>query len=349
MRNSVLLLCLATGCFVRDNSDGLSNPPGGGGNPTRPDAGAAVDAYSPDACTVNCWVALGLDPTFPFGAGTEYRASFHKNGTGVVVFQTGNSSIAEVTGVVINGSSKYVRVLGKSAGTTTLIARHGDTYEELDTVALTVEYVASVQLEYRSGPGLDGPVASLAALQGASDSFGIVYRNAAGNPLSGSGGIVTTGGVAIDPAGPVFRASDIFGHVHTRVAVTVGGSGTLGTTLAGDARQFVWPIEVVAAPATISLVPMWLDPNSLLAPLPAAGVKVNSFVGVDIIGRTADGRFVAGVEAVWSSTPGLPPFLTSTTTPETEGVFTADVAGTHTISAFATGGTTYTQQVVVIP
>lgn len=347
MRTSLLLLYLATGCF----GDRSNDHSGGGGSSPTPDAGVRADAPPrPDAgCLGSCIVAFSFDPTFPFGAGTEYSVGVHMNGSGNLIIENSDSAVAEVVAVAVAGTSKSVRIRGKSAGTTTLLARDGATNEVLDTVTLTVEYVATVGLQYRSGPGLDGPVTSLAALQGARDSFAIVYRNAAGTPLNGTGGFVTTGGVTIDPQGPAFRASNLFGGAHARVAVSITGSGTLATTLAGDPRQFVWPIEVVAAPATISLVPMWLDTNSMLAPLPAAGVKAGTFVGVDIIGRTADGRVVAGVEAVWSAPPGLTPFLTSATAPQTEGVFVADAVGSYAISAVTNGGATYTQPIVVTP
>jgi hypothetical protein len=344
MRKPLLLLCLATGCMFGDRSEDRPNGPG---TPPRPDAGIAdPPGPTPDACAVGCWVAVQFPPALPFGAGMEYRVSLQKTGTGGVVFDVSDPAIVEIVAVVLDGSSKHVRVRGKSPGTAMLTARHAGNHTLLNTTVLTVEHVADVHLQFRSGPGLDAPVGSLAALPGTSDSFAIVYLDSAGNRLSGSGGFVTTGGVSIDPMGPGLRPSNYYTGIHARVAVAIDGSGTVATTLADDPRQFVWPIEVVPAPATFSMVSMYLDSNSMLVPLPATGVKRGSFVGADVIGRTADGRFVAGVEALWSASAGLTPFLISTTSPESEGVFQAQSSGTFSAVA---GGTTYTQQVIVTP
>jgi hypothetical protein len=336
--------------FGDRSNDPPHNP--GGTNPTRPDAGGGVvvDARpsSPDACTVGCFVSLEFAATLPFGSGTEYSLPFQKAGSGNLVIESSHPEIAEVVAVV-DGSSKYVTLRGKTPGTAALIARHGNTDEVLDVTTVIVMHVANVQLEYRSGPGLDAPVTSLASLAGASDSFGIVYRSASGERLAGRGGFSATGGVAIDPGEGEFRPSNLYGAgLHARVAVVVNGSGTLVATLANDGREFVWPIDVVAQPATISLVPMYVDSNNMLAVPPATGVKVSALVGVDIIGRTLEGRFVVGVEALWSATPGLSLFITPSTTPTTEGVFRTVMPGTHVVSALS-NGTTYTQQVVVIP
>ncbi len=348
MRTTLLLLALTTGCFFGDGPE-VFDP--GGGPATRPDAGAVVDASAPvpvDACTFGCWAAVELGSTFPFGTGTEYRVGAEHAGTGAVVYETSDAAIADVAGVEVSGSLRRVRVRGNRAGTTTLIARHGDTDEILDTTPLTVVDVATVELAFRSGPGLDAPVAGLAALAGTTDAFAIIYRDADGERLSGRGGFATTGAITIEPAAP-FRPSDLFaGGAHARVAVTVSGSGTLTATLANDARSFAWPIDVVAAPSTISLVPMWLDANSQLSPLPSGGVKVGSYLAVDVIGRTSGGRFVAGVEARWSAPAALTPSFTSTTMAESEAVYRAASAGTHTVSALV-GATTYTQQVLVVP
>jgi hypothetical protein len=119
------------------------------------------------------------------------------------------------------------------------------------------------------------------------------------------------------------------------------GTGTLVAKLIGVPLQAAFPIEVVSAPASMELVHVVLRNGQLIAaPEP---VMVGELVGSQLVARTADGRFVGGVTATWSS-PDAVTFLVTAGAAVTESVFWFKTPGSYAIVT-AVGSTTITTQV----
>src|SRR5262249_55591187 len=94
-----------------------------------------------------------------------------------------------------------------------------------------------------------------------------------------------------------------------------------------------FPVEVIDAPTSIELAAIVLRDGELVAaPSP---VDAGEPVGIDLVARTDDGRFVAGVTADW--TVDATPRTDSKAV--TELVFSKDPPGTATISATHAGQT----------
>jgi hypothetical protein len=220
-----------------------------------------------------------------------------------------------------------IHVTGRAAGVVKLTARGVATDEVLDEVEVEVADVAAIELHFRPAPGLDQPVAQLAALAGSTDALGIVYRSADGRALGGRGVFEVTGAPLLIVGAPeVYRLSDTVAR-RQQVQLELGapGTGALIAKLHGVALRAEFPIEVVSAPASLEVIMMVLRGGQLVvAPDPVA---TSDFIGSEIVGRTADGRFVAGVTAVWSS-PDPVSFLTAPA-PATESVFQLGVPGSY--------------------
>jgi hypothetical protein len=239
------------------------------------------------------------------------------------------SSDPSVVSVAVEGGE--IRVTGRGAGAAKLTARAAATGAVLDEVEVQAVDVASIELHFRPGPGLDQPVAQLAGLAGSRDAFGIVYRAADGRALTGRGELEVTGAsLALAGTPDAYRLSDlVVRRAQVELAFGAPGTGTLVAKLIGAPLRRVFPIEVVAAPASLQVVPMVIRGVELVAATDP--VQVKEAVGADIVGRTADGRFVGGVTATWSS-PDAIAFVASSAAPS-ESVFQLDAPGAYDLVA----------------
>lgn len=336
MKTVLSILVVLTACAVEEDWPPDRPRPtvtpdaggGGGGDGGGGGGGASFDFSTPH----------------PFGVGMTYDLAYSTQATTFSI-DSSDPGIASVEPVP--GTAKLVRLHGHAAGTVQIRAWKQGSTTPLDQVTVAVVPVDGVALQFRNAPGTTAPVTQLAALANSSDRIAVVYRAANGDPLAGRGTVAATGAITLATSDDS-RLSDILGPPRVDITAGAAGAGALVVTLADDPRQFAFPIEIVTAPASYELALMVLGPNWTLVPPPPA-IEAKELVGADIIGRTGDGRFVAGVRAVWSATAGLD-LGVSSTTPNvgSEAIASAQAAGTYTLTATA-GTTTLSRDLVIVP
>jgi hypothetical protein len=335
MRKPVILLVLLSGCWLVEGHPPHDDDQHDHDDPPKPD-----DDDDDGGCTFLCPIPFEFSAASPFGAGTAYDVGFNKDEDVSVTITSSDPSIFEV--VTVDFTKERVYLKGRAPGNANLVARDAVTDKVLHIAGVSVEYVATIELQFRAGPGLDAPVTSLAALIDTEESLGLYYRSSTGAKLRGRGPITTRGSV-LPSTFSEFRGSDAFG-AYERAGIYIAGAGAIVATLEGDPREFAFPIDIVSAPATTSLVAMQISNNTLVA---HSSIAVGNLVGIDVIGKTADNRYVAGVTATWSKPPGLKA-LFGTTQASTEAVYQGEAPGTYDVTA-TVSGQTLTQQIVVTP
>lgn len=312
---------------VSDAGDGGGDDgggPGGGGGGGGLGSGSGGSGGGGDECRIDCDFAFRDMPAIGVGTVADVRHDGPRDLALLV-----ESSDPSVVSVAVEGGE--IRVTGRGAGAAKLTARAAATGAMLDEVEVQAIDVASIELHFRPGPGLDQPVAQLAGLAGSRDAFGIVYRAADGRTLTGRGEFEVTGAsLALAGTPEAYRLSDlVVRRAQVELAFGAPGTGALVAKLIGAPLRQEFPIEVVAAPASLQVVPMVLRGVELVAaPDP---VQVKEAVGADIVGRTADGRFVGGVTASWSS-PDPITFFTSSAA-SSESVFQLEAPGAYDLVA----------------
>jgi hypothetical protein len=322
-----LVAFLLPGCWILH--DPAHDPPDGAAS-CRPhcDVDADPGPPPPDA-DPGPWFAFPTYTNARFAAGATWTLDLTTGDplTGITVISS-DPSVLTVTAP----NDRTLRVYGVAPGTASLIASRSATGVVLDSLELTAVDIASIELHARAAPGADGPVDSLAALAGSTDDLAVSLIDAAGAVVPGQP-TYAVDGVGLTVSGHVgaSRLSDLFVARSDRFGLIAGSAGataelvvSLGT---GQSRSF--PIEVVAAPAALALITMVVDDAGALV-VEHDPVEAGEPIGTDIIGRTTNGRFVAGVGATWTSTgASINVWLDS----GTELVFDVPAAGTTTIHA----------------
>lgn len=228
--------------------------------------------------------------------------------------------------------TNHLRLISHAPGVVTLEGRRTGFPQILDTLEVTSVPVETIEVTFRAVPGANAPITALAGLANTNDTICIRYLGAGGEFLPGRGQFASSGPVLqILPSASAGRVSEWFAQRSTCVGLGFGALGAadlIASVEAGISRSI--PVEVIAAPATAQLLFMVLGTGSTLLPAPDP-VHVNQLVGVNLVGQTADGRFVGGLGAIWTMTPPASSFITETT----ELVFVMSGAGTATITATA--------------
>jgi hypothetical protein len=277
---AVLLLSACSPMDLIGDDDPDLGPPGPDAGPPDPGDGDSVDEAEP--------FFLFERQVKRLAAGTDVAIPFETSASGYRVF---SRDPAVVTAFV---EADMVRLSGRAPGRTTLVAAAGGRI--LAQLALTVVEVEAVEFRFRTSPVAAEAIDDLAAMVDSSDSIRVIYRSADGEALSGRGSFSASGAAEVAPLVAEDRISE---HLEAgqRVGVRFGeqGMGELSAGLA-DGRSFSIPIQVVAAPARIDVVTMALRGDLVAADV----VEVGELVVADVVGRTEDGRFVAGVSADWS-------------------------------------------------
>jgi hypothetical protein len=232
--------------------------------------------------------------------------------------------------------SPSVALRSLSAGAATITARLRGAATVLDAVDLTVVDAATIEVRFRASPVSALPIAAIAGVLDTADHLNIDYRDSTGEKLGGHGSFAVSGGDAVaivavgSSPGLVSEALEVHDSVGVRFAHL--GTATLEISLRDRDPRIALPIEVVAAPSMVDVLAMVLRNGELVvAPRPIAA---GEYVGTDIVGRTSDGRFVAGVTAAWSTAPSVS-FVTQTTATSPEIVFYAPPPGPLTVTATA--------------
>ena len=268
-------------------------------------------------------------------AGTTYKLRHHDPDSFELV-----SSDPRILAVTPSLGGDGFDLVNAQAGEVMLTARCVASEQVSARGEAVVAAVASIDVHYRAAPGVNEPILALAGLRGQADAIAVAYLDDGGGMLRGTGSFAVRGDGAIAIVPPMTRW--LSGVVHPRsttvdVAFVELGRGELVATV-GELER-VLPIEVVAEPATLDLVAMTLENDALV---PATyPVRVGNYVGFDAIAKTADGRYISGVPAVWQTTVGdggpYGPLL--------ELVFTVLAPGPIVITA-TVGTLTATHQVV---
>ncbi|MEJ7596703.1 MAG: hypothetical protein WKG01_02235 [Kofleriaceae bacterium] len=215
-----------------------------------------------------------------------------------------SSSDPAIVGIAPAATGEAFELTGGRAGAVTLTARCLESDRVVATAQVIAAPVASIELRYRAAPGANRPVVALAGLRGHADSVQVIYRGNGGELLRGRGQFAVRGTAVTMIESSPRRLSDSFFSRSTAVALEFAalGNAELVASVAGGIER-VLPIEVVPAPATLELVTMVLD-NWTLVPAPSP-VATGTFVGIAVIAKTADGRYVSGVQATWNVTPAV--------------------------------------------
>ena len=192
-----------------------------------------------------------------------------------------------------------IRLVARSPGIASLRAESADGSRELAALPIEVAPAEAIELYFRTGPVASEPIDRLVALRDTTESIRVVYRDGNGEVLAGRGAFSATGdGVAIADAELVEgRISEVF-EPGFAVPLSFGAAGQGEVTAELPGLSASIPIELVAAPAEIELVAMVLRDDVLVA---ADQVVVSEPIGVDVVGRTAEGRFVGGVTGSWTT------------------------------------------------
>ena len=267
-------------------------------------------------------------------AGTTYELHLYRNDSYELI-----SSDRGILSIEPSSDDAFDLVSAR-AGEVTLSAWCAESETVVARAQVVVAPVASIDLHYRAAPGADDPVVALAGLRGQADSIAVAYRDRGGALLRGTGAFAVRGGPAIALVPPEGRqASTALFPKSTTVdlAFVELGRGELVATV-GDLER-VLPIEVVAAPATLDLLAITHENGALVRAINP--VPVGNYVGIDAIARTADGRYISGVPALWQTTVGD----ASQRGPSTELVIELREPGPIGITA-TVGALTATHQVV---
>jgi hypothetical protein len=236
-------------------------------------------------------------------------------------------------------------VTAHQPGRASVIAESVDGSRVLAELAFTVVEVDAIEFHFRTSPVSPEPIDRLAALPDTTDSLRVVYRDASGEALAGLGSFTVRGSAVqiIDQAQVEGRFSEGYEPgAPLPLRFASAGQGDVSAELS-DGRSFSVQIEVVAAPAEIDVVTGVVRDGTLIA---TEQVEVGEPVGADVVGRTADGRFVAGVIASWNT--GTPVDFWFGSSPGSEIIFSIEASTTIDVTATAQtpGGTlTATRQV----
>lgn len=280
-----LIVGLLPSCIGGEPS---TQPPGGDGRP---------------ACGFLC-SGLQNRNVSPIAGGTTATLSVAPpSGHESFVIESSDPMVAVADAPLVGAGT--VTVSGIRPGTATLTARDAATHEELDHAEVTVAQVDHIEIYYRAAPGVNQPITAAAGIAGRSDAFGVVYRAADGGALAGRGTFAVRGtGLSLPLAQGSPRLSDVIAdRQQVTVSFASSGTGELVAGLVGQDRQAVVSLEVVGDAATVDVIDMVLRGGKLVdVPDP---VPVDEPVASDIVGRTVDGRFVAGLVATWSSSPAV--------------------------------------------
>jgi hypothetical protein len=265
-------------------------------------------------------------PSASLGVGLRYRVPAEHDAP-IASYEIRSSDPA--VEVISDGDDVVVR--GVRAGASIITVTRAGEDKVIASLVIDTSDVDHAQLFFRSAPIAQSPVASIAAVIGY-DSLDIGYRSIANEELAGEAEVAVSGDAVVLAQGPESRLSDLFTS-RQHVALQFVRAGT-GAIVVGHQT---FPVEVIDAPAAIDLVAIVLRDGELVAaPSP---VSAGEPVGIDVVARAADGRFVAGVTAEWTvdatrwSNPGA----------ITELVFSKDNPGTATIGAAVAGQTLTTQ------
>jgi hypothetical protein len=217
------------------------------------------------------------------------------------------ASDPEVLDLELIGAQSKMIVRAKRAGSASVIARDVASKKIFASVPISASDIATFGWSWRARPVASDPLPAIAGLAHSTDDLGLALRSAEGQLLEGHAPIaIADPEIASLVELPIHLPSMFEGwDLRERVGVRFGDVGmtTITMTLL-DGRVASLPIEVVADIDRLELVVARLDNGG---PFPApATFATNEMVGVAAVGRTADGRFVAGVQAIWTSTlPGL--------------------------------------------
>jgi hypothetical protein len=315
----LLFVAVVPACF--DNDATTFVPP----SSSSPPGCSPLDCPMPGCPTQDCHPPSSPFQFFSSGAGVGVGLALDilYQADGALGDYQVTSSDPLIVELTLEHDQLHINAL--AAGTASITARRRGDPQVLARFAVTAIDIDHAELYFRTTPVSPSPVASLAAVVG-NDTLGLGFRRATGGLLEGHATYSVRGtGLAIadNAESRLSDLVDALDRVHLQF--TTPGSGELVVSLGGT-REQAFPIDVVAAPATLDTVAMVLRGGLVVAPDP---VNVGELVGVDIVGRTADGRFVAGVLADWTTTADV---LVGTG-PSSELVFSAKTAGSINVTA----------------
>jgi hypothetical protein len=291
----------------------------------------------PDAgeCRVGCTPPIEEPEPVDLGNGGRIAAgttaTFHRlvGGSSFDGVELTSSDSSILTARVI--SSNAYEVIAHAAGHATIEARRPGFPQVLDTIGVTAVPVEAIEVFFRAAPGANAPITRFAGIRGATDGVCVRYLAEGGEILDGRGQFAATSDALVVLAEPGSkRISESFAHRSTcvRLAFAKLGTTNLIASIEGGVSRTI-AVEVITAAPGAELRFMVLRNSELVAaPDP---VITGELVGVDLVGRTSDGRFVGGLVATWTLGAPADSFLVS----DDELVFTVEVAGTAQITATA--------------
>ena len=309
-----LAVLLLPSCALLDSGDEDVGPPGQG-DPDQPAGDGVEESFMFDTSVAR--LAADTELAIVYATGAEFR------------LVSTDPSVLEA-----ERDGDQIRLLARSPGRASLMARSADDERELAVLPLEVVAADAIEFRFRTRPVVDGSVERLAALRDTTDSIKIVYLDADGEVLAGVGPFSATGdSVEVGDATTVeSRISEAFEPGFSApLRFGAPGQGAVSAELPGGLAASI-PIDVVAAPAQVDLVTMVLRDGALVS---ADQVDVDEPVGVDVVGRTDDGRFVAGVSASWAA--GAPIDVWFRSAPSSEIVVSLDSAATARVTATVEG------------
>jgi hypothetical protein len=299
----------------------------------------AEDADEGDPyATTECFRDLCVTPESPielgtaarFGVGTEVLVPFLAHSTIWRMFDivASDPSVLEVRSDEPRGT---LTVRALRAGNASVIARTM-TGEPLAERSLVTADIATIDFSWRAPPVASEPVTAIAGLAGAADSIGVAFRDAEGELLAGGAPVTVSDPeiasvIAMNP--PWITADGFDDRLRFGLRFITTGTATATVTLF-DGRTASLPIETVTAPDTLEVI--------FLRYVESRAVRVSGTADTDeilsatIVGRTADGRNVAGVSAAWTATSSVELGFGKDLTPEVQFQLVAPGAATITAS-----------------
>src|SRR5262249_45088205 len=132
-------------------------------------------------------VVFAAPPVAPIAVGSTLALGFaiHSTVAGKVSVVSDHPEILDV-----QIASGQILVTARGAGSATLPAVDGD--DTRASLALRSE-AALIEFVFRTPAAVPGPVSSLTALIGSTDSIGVTYRSVSGQALSGRGSLAIEG------------------------------------------------------------------------------------------------------------------------------------------------------------
>ncbi|HEY5938880.1 MAG TPA: hypothetical protein VIU61_29710 [Kofleriaceae bacterium] len=300
------------------------------------------EPYEPPQCFRSLCVTtespFAFDTGSRFGVGTEVEVTYltHISLGNDFEFVAFDPDVVQVS----RGQHGRLTVRALRAGTALLRAqtRSGALLAERSLV--TAE-IATIDFSWRAPPVGSETISAIAGFVGRSDRVGVAFRDADGELLGGSAPVTVDDLAVATRIDPPWDTVDGFEDDRLQFGLAFHLPGvTTANVMLFDGRTASLPIETVVEPATLEI--MFLRYVDGL-PTRVSRVNTEEHFSATIVGRTADGRYVAGVDATWTGSSSVE-FMSDNYTRSIElqllapgdATVTADVEGqlaTATISA----------------